>query len=69
MVHRIGTVGLKIFDDLKFFHHNMNYVPEFRRNLLSISMFDDLGYCARVGHEVLKILHGEMIMLNVRPQF
>ena len=44
-VHGIGMVRLKMFDDRELLFHNVRYVPEFKRNLLSISMFDDLGYC------------------------
>ena len=61
-VHGIGTVRLKMFDDRELLIHNVRYVPELKRNLLSISMFDDLGYCTRVEHGVLKISRDELII-------
>ena len=61
-VHGIGIVKFKMFDDHELLIHNMRYVPELKQNLLSISMFDDLGYCTRVEHEVLKISHDKLII-------
>lgn len=57
-VHGIGVVGLKIFDDHGLLLHNVGYVPDLGWNLLSISMFDYLGYCTWVEHEVLNISSG-----------
>lgn len=51
-----------MLDDREFLLHKVRYVPKFKHNLLSISMFDDLDYCTRVEHVVLKISHGEVII-------
>lgn len=56
---------LQIFDNCEFLLHSVRYVPELERNLLSISMFDDLGCCTRVEHGMLKILHGKVIIAKV----
>ena len=50
-VHDIGMVRLKMFDDRELLIHNVRYVPEFKRNLLSISMFDDLGFVLELNME------------------
>lgn len=41
---------------------NVRYVPELKRNLLCISMFDDLDYYTKVEHGVLKISPNGVIM-------
>lgn len=43
-VYGIGTMRLKMFDNHEFLFHNVRYVLDLWRNLLSIIMFDDLGY-------------------------
>lgn len=58
--HGIGTIRLKMFDDREFLLCNVRYLFELKKNLLSIKMFNDIGYCTKSG--VLKILHGEWIM-------
>lgn len=43
----------------------MVLVPsDLMRNLLFVSMVDGLDYCTRFEHRVLKISHGEMIMVK-----
>lgn len=61
-VYAICTFILKMFNDREFLCYNVIYVSEFKKNLLSISMFDDLGQCSRVEHEVLEVFHGEVII-------
>lgn len=51
-----------MFDNLEFLLHNMSYFPKHKKTLFSKSMFDDIGFCARVKHGVLKILCGASIM-------
>lgn len=61
-IQYIGMIILKMFDVREFLLHNMTYVPELKKNLLFISIFDDLGYWSRVEHRVLKILYGDVII-------
>lgn len=58
----IGTFRLKMLYDCDFLLHNVRHVLELMHDLLSIRMFDDLDYCIRIEHEVLKISHGEVII-------
>lgn len=51
-------------DDHDFFLQNVRHVPELKRDLLSISMFNDIGYCTRVERGMLKILHDEVIIVK-----
>lgn len=61
-VHVISTVRLKMFYDCEFLLLNAGYAIELITNLLSIRMFDDIDYCTRFEHEMLKIFHGGFIM-------
>jgi hypothetical protein len=40
----------------------VRYIPEFKRNLISISMFDSLGYCTRIELGVMRISHGALVI-------
>ena len=42
----------------------MRYVPELKKNLLSISMFDVLGYFTKIKHGMLKISSGSLILVK-----
>lgn len=57
-IYGIDTVKIKMFDENEFLIYNVRYVLELK--IFFISMFDDLCYCTRAGHEVLKVLHDEV---------
>ena len=61
-VQGIGTVRLKMFDNREYLLKNVRYIPELKRNLISINMFDDLGYSTRILNGVLKISNGSLII-------
>jgi len=63
-VQGMGTVRLKMFDDREFLLKNVMYVLELKQNLISINMFDSLGYCTRIEHGVCKISHGALITVK-----
>jgi len=54
-VQGIGTVRLKMFDNREYLLKNVRYIPKLKRNLISINMFDDLGYSTRTLDGVLKV--------------
>ena len=61
-VQGIGTVRLKMFDNREYLLKNVRYIPKLKRNLISINMFDDLGYSTRILNGVLKISNGSLII-------
>nr|KYP36396.1 Retrovirus-related Pol polyprotein from transposon TNT 1-94 [Cajanus cajan] len=61
-VQGIGTVRLKMFDNREYILKDVRYVPDLKRNLISISMFDSLGYATKTQHGVLKILNGSLVI-------
>lgn len=63
-VQGMGTVRLKMFDGREFLLKDVRFVPELKRNLISLSMFDSLGYSTRIEHGVCKISHGALITVK-----
>lgn len=63
-VKGMGTIRLKLFDNHEILLQKVRYIPELRRNLLSIRMFDKLGYVIKVEHGILKISRGAMIIVK-----
>lgn len=61
-VHGICTTRLKMFDDLEFLLYHERHVLKLKQNLLTISIFDDLGYCTRIDYWVFKNSYGEVII-------
>ncbi|KAK2414734.1 secreted RxLR effector protein [Trifolium repens] len=61
-VQGVGTIRLKMFDDRDFLLKNVRYIPELKRNLISISMFDGLGYSTRIERGVMRISHGALVI-------
>lgn len=44
-----------MFDNHDVLLHNVRYLPEHKRILFSVSMFDDLDYGTKIDHGVLKL--------------
>jgi len=63
-VQGMGTIRLKMFDGREFLLKDVRFVPELKRNLISLSMFDSLGYCTGIEHGVCKISHGALITVK-----
>lgn len=61
-MHDICIVRPKMFYDCEVFLSNVRYIPKLDQSLLSISMFDDLGYYTRIECRVLQISHDDLIM-------
>ena len=57
----MGTIRLKMFDDRDFLLKNVRYIPELKKKLISISMFDGLGYCTRIERGMIRISHGALV--------
>lgn len=44
----ISIVTLEMLNNCEFILQNVSYVLEIKKNLLSINVFDDLGYCTKI---------------------
>jgi len=56
---------LKMFDNREYLLQDVRYIPELKRNLISINMFDDLGYSTRTLNGVLKVSNGSLVIAKV----
>ena len=54
-VHGIGTIRPRMFDNREMLLQDVRYVPELKRNLISISMFDFIGYTTKVENGMMKV--------------
>ena len=60
----IGTVSLEVHDGTVKKLGEVRCIPNFSRNLISLSKLDSNGYTWRVGDGVLKVLHDSRIILQ-----
>nr|KYP76595.1 Retrovirus-related Pol polyprotein from transposon TNT 1-94 [Cajanus cajan] len=61
-VQGIGTIILNMFDNREYILKDVSHVPDLKRNLISISMFGNLGFATKTQHVVLKILNGSLVI-------
>ena len=61
-VQGMGSICLKMFNDKETLLTGLRYVPELKRNLISISMFDALGYTTRIEHVMMKIFKNSVMI-------
>jgi len=61
-IQGMGIIRLKMFDDRDFLLKDVRYIPKLKRNLISISMFDGLGYCTRIERGMMRISHGALVI-------
>jgi len=60
----IGTVLVKMFDGMVWELKNVRYVPQLKRNLISIGALKVLGHEASIRNEFLKMVKGLMAILT-----
>ena len=60
----IGTVQIKMFDGIVSELKEVRYVPQLKRNLISIGALKALGHKVSVRHGVLKITKGSVLVLK-----
>ena len=66
-VARIETISLKMFDGVTRDLHQVRYVPELKRNLISLGMVDQLGSTIKAENGEIQVLdQGKIIMKWVR---
>jgi len=51
-----------MFDDRDFLLKDVRSIHELKRNLISISMFNGLGYCTRIECGMMRISHGALVI-------
>ena len=60
----IGTVKIKMFDGVVRVLSNVRYVPDFRKNLISLGVLGDLGYSYSSKGGITKITKGALMVMK-----
>ena len=60
----IGTVHILMFDGMVRELKNVRYVPQLKRNLISVSALKALGLKVSIRDGVLKMVKGLMVVLK-----
>ena len=63
-IRGIGTVSWRTHDGAVRRLEEVRYISDFRRNLISLSRLDSKDYRTVVGGGILKVLHGDRIVLE-----
>lgn len=63
-VASIGSIRFILASGQKNIINGVRYVPELKRNHISIGMLDKQGYTINANDEVMKVSRGSMTMLN-----
>ena len=63
----MGTINIQMFDEETRELKQVRYVPELKRNLISLGMMDKMGCSIKAEDGKIKVLNkGEVIMKGVR---
>lgn len=63
----LGTVSVKIFDGVSKDLEQVRYVPDLKRNLISLGMLDQLGCSIKAEHGQIQIMNkGTVIIKGIR---
>jgi ATP-binding cassette subfamily B (MDR/TAP) protein 1 len=62
----IGTIKLKMYDDLIRTISGMQHVKDLKKNLLSVGQFDSLGCKIQKDNGIMKIIKGALVVLKAR---
>ena len=60
----IGTVKLRLQDGTLLMIKQVRHVPDLKRNLISLGMFDQIGYSIRLESGDLRVLDGSKTVLK-----
>jgi len=63
-VEGIGTVRIKMFDRMVQKLKEVRYVPQLKRNLISVGTLEALGHRVFIRDSVLKMTRGSMVVLK-----
>ena len=63
-----GSIRFKMFNGLKRLLKDVRYVPELKRNLLSIGMLESIGCLVKIGQGSMKISKGALTLTKGKPK-
>jgi hypothetical protein len=62
----IGTIKVRTFDGVVRTLTNVRYVPDLKKNLISLGRLDSLGYGFLTKDRVMKITKGALVVMKRR---
>ena len=63
-VEGIGSVAIRMYDGMVRIFKNVRYVPNLKRNLISLDVLDEEGCCYKGEKGVLKVSRGSLVILK-----
>nr|GFD30204.1 zinc finger, CCHC-type [Tanacetum cinerariifolium] len=60
----IGKVRVQMKDGSSFVLENVRYIPELKRNLISLGTMDREGYTVKLQNERVKVIKGSLMVLS-----
>ena len=63
-VEGMGTVRIKMFDGIVRELKEVRYVPQLKRNIISVGALKTLGHVVSIQDGVLKMTKGSMVIMN-----
>ncbi|GJU53066.1 copia LTR rider [Tanacetum coccineum] len=60
----IGKVGVQMKDGSSFMLENVRYIPELKRNLISLGTLDREGYTVKLQNRRVKVIKGSLMVLS-----
>ncbi|GKE12049.1 retrotransposon protein, putative, ty1-copia subclass, partial [Tanacetum coccineum] len=63
-IRGIGKVRLQLKDGSSFVLHNVRYIPELKRNLISLGTLEKEGYTVKLQSSKVKVINGSRVILS-----
>ncbi|GKA32703.1 retrovirus-related pol polyprotein from transposon TNT 1-94 [Tanacetum coccineum] len=63
-IRGIGKVRVQLKDGLSFVLHNVRYIPELKRNLISLGTLEKEGYTIKLQSGKVKVINGSRVILS-----
>lgn len=63
-VKGIGSVRIRFHSGAEKVLTNVRYIPELKRNLISLGMLDELGYLVKIEAGMIKVLKGSLLVMK-----
>nr|GEZ18310.1 retrovirus-related Pol polyprotein from transposon TNT 1-94 [Tanacetum cinerariifolium] len=63
-IRGIGMVRVQLKDGSSFMLHNVRYIPELKRNLISILTLEKEGYTVKLQSGKIKVINGSRVILS-----
>ncbi|GKC89747.1 hypothetical protein Tco_1150396 [Tanacetum coccineum] len=60
----IGKVRVQLKDGSSFMLHNVKYIPELKRNLISLGTLEKEGYIIKLQSGKVKVINGSWVILS-----